>query len=421
MKYKKELMVLINELILISVWVLVIFRLKIRKIDSQSGNIMLVPADVNALIGSKGDEAMAVATMQKLRDQHPTSKIYAACSSDRALEKAKDMGLMSFQVWGGKVMPLKFYASIKAIKPSFGVLMGADIMDGYYSPINSLRMIIAADLLARCGANTFFLGFSLNENPHWILKYAFRLMHPSVKVSLRDPVSLARYEKFTDLKANLVADSAFLLVPNTQTAIVNTVKDWVLSEQSQGRIVLAINFHPLLFPKATADKDVLALSKSIENMMQTLTFKYNLSWLLLPHDDRPAVGDEAPLAHLYASLASEIQRHSFLIENTPSAAEIKAISGALNGVLTGRMHLAIATLGMIVPVMSFVYQGKFEGLFHHFKLPTWVMFTPTDGKDPRFLVEKVEKFVENIQQLKGIVSDNLPRVKALSTSTFDPI
>jgi colanic acid/amylovoran biosynthesis protein len=418
----QKLMMLLRELVLISTWILVILRLKITKMESQSGNIMLIPGDANTLIGSRGDEAMGVVTIQELKKQHPESKIYAACSSYLAVEKAKSMDLMSFCVWGGvKVMPFNFYASIKEIKPSFGVLMGADIMDGYYSPIDSLRMIVAADLLARSGANTFFLGFSFNENPYWILKYAFRLMHRAVKVSLRDPISLVRYVEFTHLKANLVADSAFLLTPNTQTTIVNAAKDWIASEQSGGRTVLAINFHPLLFPRATAQQEVLALSESIKTMMETLTAKHKLSWLLLPHDDRTDIGDEAPLVHLYDSLSHEIQHQAFLITNTPSAAELKAISGEVNGVITGRMHHAIATLGMGVPVMSYVYQGKFEGLFHHFKLPPWLLFTPTEAKKSEFLEAKVEKFIENIQQLKDTVNVNLPKVEALAANTFDSI
>jgi polysaccharide pyruvyl transferase WcaK-like protein len=48
--------------------------------------------------------------------------------------------------------------------------------------------------------------------------------------------------------------------------------------------------------------------------------------------------------------------------------EIKALSGQVDLVLTGRMHLAIAALGMGTPAFCTVYQGKFEGLMQMFEL-----------------------------------------------------
>ena len=37
-------------------------------------------------------------------------------------------------------------------------------------------------------------------------------------------------------------------------------------------------------------------------------------------------------------------------------------------VLTGRMHLAIAALGMGTPPLCVAYMDKFEGLFHLFDI-----------------------------------------------------
>lgn len=55
------------------------------------------------------------------------------------------------------------------------------------------------------------------------------------------------------------------------------------------------------------------------------------------------------------------------------ACEIKALCSHLDCLISGRMHLAIAALGMGIPVACIEYQGKFEGLFRHFGIDGMVL------------------------------------------------
>ena len=77
------------------------------------------------------------------------------------------------------------------------------------------------------------------------------------------------------------------------------------------------------------------------------------------------------------------------------------------------MHLAIAALGMEVPVMAATYQGKFEGLFQHFGINGEFLLSPQE-----FLSDVVEDkfsyFLTQIPKLKAQISATLPKVLTLS-------
>ena len=73
------------------------------------------------------------------------------------------------------------------------------------------------------------------------------------------------------------------------------------------------------------------------------------------------------------------------------------------------MHLAIAALGMNVPVMAATYQGKFEGLFHHFCLDDKYLLTPD-----RFLSQEMvsifNMFIADLPILSHQVAEKMPEV-----------
>jgi polysaccharide pyruvyl transferase WcaK-like protein len=73
------------------------------------------------------------------------------------------------------------------------------------------------------------------------------------------------------------------------------------------------------------------------------------------------------------------------------------------------MHLAIAALGMNVPVMAATYQGKFEGLFHHFGLDDKYLLTP-DRFLSQEMIDTFSMFVEELPILSQQVAEKMPEV-----------
>ena len=96
------------------------------------------------------------------------------------------------------------------------------------------------------GAEVSFLGFSLNREPSRELRSAFNKIAPSVNINLRDPVSHGRFLELFDVQANLVADSAFLLRPKTDSILLKDIADWVSLHDPDTKTI-ALNFNQHLF------------------------------------------------------------------------------------------------------------------------------------------------------------------------------
>ncbi len=330
------------------------------------------------------------------------------------------MGLRAFRVWGGPLMPLRFSQLLATCRPALGFVMGADVMDGHYSPVNSLRMIIAADLLARWGARTVFVGFSLNEHPCLLVRYAFKKLHENVRVNLRDPLSRHRFQLMSRRKSCQVADLAFLLEPATKLCQDSaSMVTWMQQRRAAGRRVLILNVHPMLFSPHEAPRAMPRLLNAMLQAMNALTDKHALSWLLLPHDNRSHAGDSAALEALTLEMSPSLRKQVLLVRKAPGAQEIKALTQHADGAITGRMHLAIAALGQSTPVMVFAYQDKFAGLMLQFSMPDWLVLDGAAATDPKILMDGMERFVSQLPELRLEVQRHLPTVRMAADATFD--
>lgn len=410
---------LVHQIGLLSMWQIARgFLRALPRQSQQAENVIFVTGDTDQLIGSRGDAAMLESALCILDRSPSRPQVFLACASPKASRLARGMGRQVFEVWGGVLMPIYFVRSIAHIRPKAGLFMGADIMDGHYSAITSLRMLIAADLLAKSGVSSRFLGFSLNAKVPPLIKLAFRRLDKRVQVNLRDPLSLQRHRDIAGDTGQLVADTAFLLTPSAAGLDAANALHWVSAQRAQGRIVLGINFHPLLFRKSVAATQTAKLAASLSQAMAIVQHSSAVSWLLVPHDDRVETGDIAALATLNGQLPPQVREHAYCIAAAPAAGELRTIAGALDGVVAGRMHLAIAALGQGVPAFTFTYQGKFEGLMQHFQLPQWVVIEPNAATDATMLAAAMLKFIDQLPTLRLQVRNKLPSVLTAAGATF---
>jgi polysaccharide pyruvyl transferase WcaK-like protein len=78
------------------------------------------------------------------------------------------------------------------------------------------------------------------------------------------------------------------------------------------------------------------------------------------------------------------------------------------------MHLAIAALGMGVPVGCMVYQGKFKGLFEGLFELMDCLIEPADAVD----ADRLALFIINLIDRRGVfhvkIKERLPMVQLLS-------
>lgn len=390
--------------------------------SAKTRKIVIVPPDPYTLVGSRGDDAMIESLLGVVRKHNEDIQLYVITASDKADEAAKRKGLIPVQIWKHAFSPQIILSELKKISPDALAAIGADVMDGYYNPYLPFHALMFADLASRLGARCAVMGFSFNRNPCQELKEIFELVNPNVIINLRDSVSLERFNAFCNRDAELVADSAFFLEPDMECEGKIKAGIWVKNTHKAGRKAFGFNIHPKLFKEATQEQ-IDHLVTGAANAIEAVSKVRDVNWLLLPHDFRKLPGDNKCLRPLANELMARGLSERFIhFPEDRASPELKAIASQLDGVITARMHLAIASLGMGVPIAALTYQDKFTGLFQHFDLPEWLLLSPSESdKFARELETLMLHFIDESDDLKRKVREQLPGVKAQAMKNFTPL
>ncbi|MCK1397394.1 polysaccharide pyruvyl transferase family protein [Bradyrhizobium sp. 4] len=382
--------------------------------------LVLLPSDPWSIHQSRGDEAMIEAAVGEMKQAHPNIEVYIVTATKAASAEVRAMGFRPLELWRQPFSYMTMAQELSLTRPDFGMVLGADVLDGYYSPVDAARMLLVADLMAACGAKVSVLGFSFNSRPAKALREVFRLLDPGVVLNLRDALSLQRFKDFAPNRAHLVSDSAFMLVPQPETAAVTQIEAAIAEQRRQGRNVFVFNIHPMLFRKSEPAK----LQRMIElaaSAMGRMSREHNASWVLLAHDYRPGIADDICLRPLAGRLRAALGDHIHHVEHILSASEIKAVVGLVDGVVTGRMHLAIAALGQGTPVAAITYQDKFQGLFAHFGVSESLLLSPEQLLAGDNLEKFLLRFLGAYETAGAQVRNMLPTVMELSRANIAPL
>lgn len=380
--------------------------------------LLIVPCDPWTLNGSKGDEAMISGVVDCLQKQFGSIEVAVGVASESARTEAIQRGMIPFSLnWDCRWNPESAENELRHFDPDLVIVVGADVMDGYYSPLTTARLLVFGDVSARMGIRSLILGFSFNEKPNRLLRKFFDSLDSRLRVNIRDSISLARFNKFSTANARLVADAAFMLQADYSGGAAPEVASWVARQHDQGRVTLAFNIHPMLIKNATPSQCAEIIRISAEALKKTATEK-EVSVLLLSHDYRGSDGDDVCLEPIHAALEKILFDHIFYPRLKMSAAQLKGVASYVDGVITGRMHLAIASLGQGVPVAALTYQDKFQGLFAHFQLPSSLLIPFSKINDANSLERLIVDFLRQLKELRVTVEGRLPRVKSLAESNI---
>lgn len=295
-------------------------------------------------------------------------------------------------------------------------LIGTDMLDGCYAEWLTLGMLTLTKQAAITGLKTTIVGFSLNNWQKDSCIASLTNFPKLTRLCLRDNVSLNRLEKLTG-RSDLIqtADMAFLLNPNSHLPLALKFIDWIKERKAKNRLVIGININPQLFKKEESNK----MEGLINSYVSAITRAYNffnqqLDFVFIPHDFRPHNSDVFLLNKMFSLLPIEIRNNSYYRTERPSAAEIKAVVGRLDVILTGRMHVSIAGLGQGIPVGCVVYQGKFKGLFNHFHLNDSFKLSPEYAADANILSDFLINLIRNRKVMQETIRTYLPKVKSLA-------
>jgi polysaccharide pyruvyl transferase WcaK-like protein len=388
-------------------------HLRRRTPDSRSA--LILPSTTS---GNLGDEAVYVALISELRkrafericiidfDGTPALCPLAADSITNNLEHNPP---------GLRYVKFVLFAS----HFSHLYIFGADVMDGSWGLGVSLPRLRLARLGSKLGLKSAICSFSVSESPHPKIIRRFKGLEPGVSLNCRDEVSLRRLRSFIgNERGTLCADLAFLLKPDHQAKVSQEAAEWIATKRSRGKLVMGLNMSDLLcghvadYSPLEAVGYFAAIYKKLRKQLPGLSIVH------LPHSSYPERLqhrlDDFDLAMLFhQNLPAELQSDSFLIPRTVRATEIRSICGRVDFVLSGRMHLSIASLSQGTPVFGVSYHGKFEGCFRHFGLDNMTV-SPQDlpqvGKVTDFLLDGVL----HLPDMRKSIARELTKVQALS-------
>lgn len=396
------------------------FKVKIRGNRSKAESLVIVPCDPESIGGSRGDEAMIVATIQFYTSLNPTLPIYIVSADNAGNEYISSLpytNIKPLKCWYGAYPLEKLYNTILSVQPKDVCILGADCMDGFYSPYISLMLLAIHDLFSQTqNVKSHLLAFSFNASPSWMMRYAFKKVNKQLAINLRDYVSHTRYEKMVG-NAGVLADAAFSLQYDEHFAGYDRMKEWCSKQRKECKKIVAFNLHPML-RQYNYSEEIVDDAKKVTKNLAVMMHRYkSVAIVLLPHDARKRISDNNMLSIVYDELKNEYADRLYYDAKVYHAAQLKGMCGLFDALISSRMHLAIAALGREVPVMAATYQGKFEGLFQHFGLSEEYLMAPLAFCTDEFQYV-LDKFFDNHNELHNIIKEALPKVLTLSKKNF---
>lgn len=361
--------------------------------------------------GSVGDEAMAVAVASELRGRD-----------------CQRIGLVSFSptdIWtdfpnidesrnrplGGAMDWVRFCKWLSGYD-AFGTI-GADVLDGYYSPTRSIERLRLAQVASVMGLRSVILGFSYRSTPEKTSLAYLKKLDKHVSIYCRDPNSVSRVRSLSGMPASQSADLAFLLPPDAVTTRVVRLNDWTREKKGAGGFVVGVNCNLQALGKTLQSRDSDLVNAHVTAFHDLGRQYVNLSFVLMPHDSRGLNSDVSMAKRIYGQLNAQMQARTYLVDCAWSASEIKAAAASFDAAITGRMHFAIACLGSETPVCAFEYQDKFSGLYNLFDLESLCM-PGAESLEATSIYRAIESIYHDAGPLRSAIRERLPGVKNLA-------
>lgn len=371
-------------------------------------------------IGSLGDEAMAVAVTNRLRDADPEAKITVVCHHDVDLAAVPNMGVAYDDVFSleGYFAPMPGARRIGALadllrSATHLVLVGADVMDGRYSDSRSYRRWRLAIAGRDLGLRTAVIGFSFSDRATPRVMRYLRRNGDALNLCCREPVSAGRLSSLLRRDVGSAADLAFLLPPQALRSD-GAVKAANFADSSRPTVV--VNINSLSFAQSSAAFDSEVIRGAYVPLLQRLHAATGCAFLLLPHDIRPRASDVTQLHILDRLLGDTVPTH--VVVDRITAGEVKHLCGSAQLVLTGRMHLGIAALGAGVPALFFDYQGKVQGLLHLIDKPEW-SYSADDLRYPEVFARRMATMLTAHDALTADLQERVPAIRSLATRNLE--
>lgn len=300
--------------------------------------------------GSKGDEAMLRGFLNLMKGRRifllsPRAERWAQTVPDRALEFSEYF------------LPVEKF-ELAADRAGTLVIIGADVIDGTCGLDDSLTRLTAIKKAAEANRRVcVFCSFRSDVHPE-ILEM-LQTVPETVEFYLRDEQSVENFFAQTQRKGRYFPDFGFFC-EKRQTQLTCQVKEEIAEWKRQGCAVIGVNFGEPSFRSFYDQHTMEMRGHYVTTVLRTIRQVFPTAMICpISHDTRHWEGyfsDED-----YQNLAMKIAQNEGwgdrvkAIPPCVSHAELREILPELTAVVTGRMHLSVATMASAVPPV--VYTG----------------------------------------------------------------
>jgi len=296
--------------------------------------------------------------------------------------------------------------------------IGADVIDGTYGESAPLITCFLLRSLSAVGARVTILGCSFSRSPTADCVEALNTLPRSVEICARDHLSRERLQTALHRPVRLVADTSLSLEKGEiRQDSVKSLVAWTAAQRSLGNRIVGVNANYSLVPRSEGHT-LHELADVYHRFIEEATSADpTLRYVFLGSDGRGQ--SEFRFADIiYQRMPSHLQSFCQRQAELCSFQEMKAICASLDLVITGRMHLSIASLGEGTPVGCIVYQGKFEGLIEgHFQLQD-VLIEPAEAFAPGGLHKFLARLLPRLSEIREKIQERLPHVRELAEDNF---
>jgi coenzyme F420-reducing hydrogenase beta subunit/polysaccharide pyruvyl transferase WcaK-like protein len=372
----------------------------------NKNKIAIISPDMS--FGSFGDQAMIVSLIEQLKTKHKESDIYILMLNNYSQDGILNRYNCNIKIYSpNNYHKLKTLIDILAPQTKQVYQIGADILDGGCGLENSLNYFNIIRKFAKHNVKISIIGFSFNDKNYQQIVKSIKDISEFTKLNARDNISYNRLKDINCKNLHKTADIAFLFDESkyTTSAYCNKLISQLLSlrQNKQYKHIIGIHF---TWKREEEETFLNKLIPILEEQKETL-------FVILPHDLR-VYDNQLSDKELTDKLAQRLKEKNIPFINAFKLAneiEVKSVVKLFDLVITSRMHLAIAAFSRNIPVISFIYQGKFEGLYAFYNFKEKLMFDNRTFESDE-LRKAINYALEN--NLSKIIEQKNPEIFELS-------
>lgn len=386
-----------------------------------------------SLFGNEGDVAMALSTMELIKESIPNANIYFLTENmqlDENRRKAFDLDikLIPIESTGGRLMIFLYFilSSILKINPKYYIRkkilpklyfesdlvvdIGGDMLSDSYGRECGYQQLVKIIFPILFNAKVVIFPQSIGPfesfKNRMLAKYA---LNRCACVIPRERITLNILQKLgiKSIYKRIINDIAFYLRPAGGNELNHIIKELGI-DKDKNELYFGFGISRAIGRFRDRNKGDSIEQHYIRNVLSAIEYiveKYNGKIILVPHVKGPLERHDDRITCKVIFERSKYKDHLYLIQKDYNARELKGIISQCNLFIGARMHSNIAALSLSVPTIAISYSHKFRGIMEQMGQVNYVLDVQDLNK------ERLCQLIDRVWERRNIIKAELRKKK----------